>query len=465
MRSMPARARRVDPGLLLAAPAVAFALLIAVSTFNNPVWATSDTYDVVNGTGPLDRCLHHGVFSNCESHYGRVAEFPLLQYLPTLAAKRLGSSRADALRNLIVLSAASFLGLLALLALVGRRAGAAAGAPLLVLVGLAGMLVWYSEWGFAESLAALLTLLVACAAIWRWPPAVAALLTLVAGISKEPAPPLLVALALLALSGSFDQRARRTFIGVVIGAALAVMANTGFNVFRYGTLYNAWYAQPGFATPGVGLKAGFFAALGVSPNGGILWFWPTAVGLIAVTVIAGRRAGAHPARIYGPAILPASLALVFATRHSPFGWSAWGPRYFVPWLPAIAAVGWTMFPRHSAEVLRGLARRPLAWAACGLVVIVLSVPQVNAFRDVWVAFDGFTEPGCEVKINVPAPYNPHYYSCVERLAWTHPPLLAKALTDVDSPVDALYDVLFVAAAGGLLLLARRQLLGTSVTTA
>src|SRR5205823_13296851 len=135
--------------------------------------------------------IEAGKWSGCESsgRFGQVSYFPILQYLPGLALKRLGAHEIDVARGLIWINGLAVLGMLALLVLLCRRRGAStATMALLLLVVLSGPLLWYAESGYSEALSAFLVLLAVTAVLLEWPPAAVAAGCLLAGITKETAP-------------------------------------------------------------------------------------------------------------------------------------------------------------------------------------------------------------------------------------------------------------------------------------
>jgi hypothetical protein len=222
----------------------------------------------------------------------------------------------------------------------------------------------------------LVTLFVA-AALVPASPYVVGLAALGASLTKETGYPFVAALGLVALLLA-RRRAniaiRRHVVFAGIGLALGLSFASAFNVLRFGTPRNAYYLDPALRTQSLHWIAELSAGLFVSPNGGIVLFWPLASLLTAVLVaIPFARALRHrttwidtwPALALAAMLLALTLGL--ASWWSPFGWWAWGPRLSPPWVPAIVLVALSAHGSGLTPVVaRVLSRPPTALLVAGL---------------------------------------------------------------------------------------------------
>lgn len=207
---------------------------------------------------------------------------------------------------------------------------------------------------------------------------------LVAGITKEVAGPFLM---LLYTAGLWTRREAMKghllkFGAVqIIGIGLAFGINAGVNWVRYGSPWNEHYGAYLAATEMRWMwKAEYLGALLFSPNGGLVWFWPLAVGLLVVTGVWGWRAGKR--WVVGAGFLVAAGILGgLASWPSPFGWWCWGPRLAIPWVPALVLLAVKGCPaeveRAGKWLLGGVKRR----LSVTVGVMLFSIPQGVALME------------------------------------------------------------------------------------
>jgi hypothetical protein len=417
-------------------------LAIALAAFAwqavHPWFSTVDTAALLHGVGAADRCLHAGVWSDCNSAgLGDVSHFALLEYLPALVMKRLGASLNHAYRDLCWLNSLAFLALLGLMWLSGRRAAGRSVGALLLLAGATSPLLWYSHSGFGEPLAALAAGVFAAGLTLRWPSPVTAAGLFFAVLAKEPIVPVLALIGAGVIAGRPQpgrvSRSELAALGVAAVTALALAA--GFNVFRYGEPTNAFYLHDAVHPPLLDRISAFFGML-VAPNAGLVWFWPAAV-IVAVLACSGAsRSQRRALAALGLAFL--LLVSGLASFWGPFGWEAWGPRLLLPWVPAflIALVG---VGRESlAAALERVSLRRSLSAVVATVLLLGAIPQVAAFRHWSTAFDLFA-PGSSCPYHLPEireyravfGNTTGYYRCLRRQAWTHPPVLLHTVDELD----------------------------------
>lgn len=439
-RKMPALPWR-DLALRLGAklPVLAIAGVLTALTLqlaHGYAHVSGDTQLLVTGSQSVLDCLDAGQLVACEAvpapTYSAVGPFAPLQYVPTVVALGLGASTTFALNLLWVLSACAFAALVVLVWWTLGRADLEEWSPALVAVVLTGPLLFYANSTFGEMLAAFLATAVVATLLVRSHWMLVVLAAFLAGVTKETAPAVLLALGVIVVLGrspASPARARQ-IVPLVGGLLLAVAANAAFNVFRYGTVTNELYLHVFEDDYGIGSvplerRLDFLAGLLVSPNGGVAAFWPAATLLIAATAagaaIAARERG-RAGWLPGAALLATFLGLnaAFASLPYPFGWHAWGPRYTVAWVPAFALATVALYAPELGRLLaRVLRPRPVAVAAAaGLAIAAL--PHIGLVLEPGRFAELFTQDGvCANDLRGDA-----FLACVSHQAWERPSILA-----------------------------------------
>jgi hypothetical protein len=402
-----------------------------------------DSSGVVIGAQKIVDCLHHGVFSHCDTWAGgrpspagdvaNVGPWPLLQYVPAVVLRSLGVSHVATLRVLILVDALALSAMFGLLWITVRRTGATAWAPLLAVAMLASPLLWYGTVAFGEALAATVVVAAIAAVLLRGRPVLVGGLVALASTTKETNPVFVLALVVICVVAQTVRRPeeksalRRLLIAAVVGAIVGIAANAAFNVVRFGSVRNTIYLQPYTRAPNAGVVARAFAAQWVAPNGGLLWFWPCSIAIVGLTVAGAiwtvRRNGISWKTV--APLLVAGVLIVdvagLSTWYSPFGWFAWGPRLLLPLLPAMLLISCVLASERAGYVLhRFMAGRAL-WPAA-LLVIAIGIPQVTVLFQPRVINEFFaSEQHC---VSPHVAQNPHgYYRCFNFEAWRKRPLL------------------------------------------
>lgn len=246
------------------------------------------------------------------------------------------------------------------------------------------------------------------------------MLSFFAGITKEVAPPFLIALAALTLLPSLQQDRVRSLRGLTAtsaGALLALVANLAFNWFRFGSPQNVALLDPLLRVQDFKQALIFFLAILFSPNGGILLFWPLAT-LPMLAAFFDARPGMKPYWLgVGVPLMLAALAFGFANWYAPFGWVAWGPRLLLPWVPALTLLS---VRRHS-QLLKRITKRMIqrSWVGLwfSLMALALALPQFLApfGRD---RLDAFFQPGkiCPESVDIHLNID-KYYTCINQMAF------------------------------------------------
>lgn len=397
-----------------------------------------------------------------------VAPWPVLQYVPAVLLQALGATSWQVFTWLSLLSIVAVLLVFSLLWQVPRRLGHPALAPVGLLAAICMPLLSYAASTFGEALSALLVLAAASAGALRARPWVLAAAVLIGGITKETAPPFVFALVVIALLGPPDRgwvanRARVVASAVGMVAGLAV--NAAFNVFRFGTLTNQEYLRPEFSVPSLRQHAENLVTLIASPNGGIVWFVaPACVFVAAVGVIGLRDASRRrpPAEWWGSVALPiVALGLLtgLARWWTPFGWNAWGPRLVLPWAPAFVLVALVLQPASFEAAVRRATRSLPRAAVVVAIISCVALPQVGVLWRPQAATDLFApdricHPGL-------TPGGPGYYACLRHGAWGRRLVLVDAYRGFADRSGLAFGLAFLAAVGGLMVLASQSLPGTT----
>ncbi len=459
--------------LVLAAALGALVMLLVARAPN----VSGDSETLLQGSQTAQRCLAEGRFTRCgvgvpilspTEIVSGVAPFPLLQYLVTVPLFALGATKPQVDTALALVSVAAFLATLALVALSARAVAGRWAAALGALVVAAGPLLYYANSTFGEMTAAALTAAVVAAVLLRVPPWLLALAVLLAGVSKETAPPFLVAMGLIAVL-AVDRRPlgalRPQLVALGAGALGAVAANALFNVFRYGSPLNESYLLDEYTTSALGDRAVHFAALFVAPNGGLVPFWPLAALLVlAVPAVVAVRRGPPRPRLLALAVLAVvgALHVGLASWWAPFGWWAWGPRLTAPWVPALVLLSIAL----AAEPLRRVAGRLLTrrWAAVLVAVAVslAALPHAAVALDAAVPIRLFGEQTdlgiCTGKPEAREP-------CLRHLAFERPSILREAAGTLRSPVGGLTVLLLAGSVAALVAVARVSAGGSAPASA
>jgi hypothetical protein len=334
-------------------------------------------------------------------------------------------------------------------------------APVVTVAIIASPLLFYARLALGEELSAAMILAVVVAVVLRAKLWVILLLVVLACIAKETNPPFIFALAAICTFARTNAREllrRRQLIVIVAGAVIGFVCNSAFNVLRFGTISNAVYTQASLRTTNPGVVVRLFAALGFSPNGGLVWFWPAAPLLVVTIAITAIRRGRLTWRsVAAPIVLLILLGQLagLSTWFSPFGWFAWGPRLSLPFMPALIVAACVLGSGHAtrfvARVLAGVWIVPTA-----LVVVALGLPEAVVLFHGLAISQFFAPVAGKPCTTQSVAVNPgHYYQCLERTAWTkHPWMLQLAMRGLDSAGGWFVAVAFVGAVLSMLYLAR-----------
>jgi hypothetical protein len=418
----------------------------------------------LDGTNALITCLSHHQYHGC-GYTGRLndaglmspmADWPLLQHVPDLISIGFGAeSHPTRTRVFEALNIVSVVGSIALAWLVLTRARRAPWFWGFVLLVISSPLLWYARNTANEGFASGLIVALVASTLIPAPPVLVGLAAAAASVTKETAYPFVIVLGVLGLvlaRRRTGQSIRPHLIWGAAGVVVAFIATSLFNIIRYDSIWNRNLLDSTLHTHGVHVLA-HFAGVFVSPSGGLFVFWPAAGVLIATAcVLAWRRRrelDGRPALVVGLVVLV--LAIGFASWWSPFGWSAYGPRFLLPWMLPLSLIVIVAY----GEALTGLTRRVLAapWrlALVFAVVFLFALPNIGEmWRPTSVA--GFFEHR-----NCQAPWfvgESGWYACEKKEMWSDRPMPIYALHGLRSAGGIATAVLVGASLLGCLLLMR-----------
>ena len=417
-----------------------------------------DTHQLVLQSAALRLCLATGALGACEG----AGHFPLFQHLPAFPLVALGYQPMEVLRILAIASFASFVGLL----VVGwqtLRASRGARALWLVVLG-SGPLLYYAQSSYGESLAAFL-LAAAVASCWSRlsAPGMAALFAL-AGITKEFAPPVLMALGIIAI---FWGQVPRTHVGgrlraVAIGSLIAVAANASFNLIRFGVPYNQILLGPTIPLVPLAERPSFFFGLWFSPNGGLLFFWASFVAVLVSVVVQDWRSLVAKAPAYWVVCVLAVLTFGLSGWWAPFGWIAWGPRLLLPWIPACLLI---LLRAHPSEALVLGRLRMGAHVAIVMILALAGLSQFSALYGLELIHSIFgLAPGCPSIPTDPVNQAEYYFHCMRYYVWEPRIPLGRLLASGLQPPATPFALAYLLALLGWWRVVRRGAVGVAGTS-
>jgi hypothetical protein len=394
---------------------------------------SSDTQEVVSGVDSALAHLRHGQL------LGWGGAYPLLQAIPAFVLRAVGISSEHVIDALVGLNVLSFAAMV-WASWRGLVRETVAGALLLVVVLVSGTMLWYLHATLAEPLAAAVTLGAAMASWHGRRHLLAAAFVFLAGISKDTAALFVLMLCLGASAGAeswSDASWRwRRVAWLLAAAGLSFLVTSAYNYARFGTILDLPYMASFRYVPWLETQAGFFAVVWLSPNGGLLPFWPSLTVLLVLAVVAAvrtiRKSAGWEARLLraAPALGVAAalfgMTVELAKWFAPLGWVAWGSRLMLPWVPASAYLLVAAYHTEIIRLLRWTVLRPLlAWLA-GIALTIASVPQYVAMVRPTLFIEMFTPDAACPRIPYAEQGASYYYACSNHLFWTKGSVLLTA---------------------------------------
>lgn len=452
---------------------LAMTLRVAIA---NPL-REGDAVHLVAGAWHSVDCVEHGVFSNCQTWNGgtaadeaetHVGPWPLMQYIPAAVMRWAGVSGEATLDTLIVIDALALGVLVGVAWITLRRLAAPVWAPTLAAALVTGPLLWYGTSAFGEALGATLVLGAVAAFLLHVRPVFIVPLVAAACITKETNPAFVAGLLALCLLiepmtstvARDDMPWTRRVIAPVIGVVIGLAANTAFNLFRFGSVRNTIYLDPLLQVQSTRIAARSFLAQWFAPNGGMLWFWPSALAILLLVGIGSLRELRHPPRRWA-AVVPLGIAGLLVANvvglsrwYSPFGWLAWGPRLTYTVVPAMLLLACVAAPPTAALMLRRILTGVVFWLIVGITVAA-AVPQAAVVYEPHVIGEFFFDPNPNCPSYGHIEDRPTYYHCFFWTAWHRQPwLLERGMDGLDTNGGKVITVTMTGAAISLLLVAR-----------
>jgi hypothetical protein len=431
-----------------------------------------DTPFVLDGTNAFLTCMSQHDYNACGftgklNYWGLMSPigwWPLLQHVPDLISIGLGADgHAARTRVLATLSVAGVVATVGFGWLVLKRIGHAAWFWGFLFIAMSAPIVAYGRQTAGEMLAMGLLVCLVAATVLQAPPALVGLAALGACLTKETSYPFVAALGLLGLVLARRRTGKPILhhaLWGVAGMALAITAASLFNIVRFGSVLNTNYLDSQLQTPGVARTFDYVLAVFASPSGGLFFSWPAASVLVSVACLlpllhAPFRSGyTRPALVVIGAI--AVLSVGFASWWTPFGWSGYGPRLQLPWIPPLVLLVLVAY----GDALTALARRLLAraWRLLLVFAVVLAcaLPHVGYMWD-FESLGGYfrqEQPQCE------APWRSGiqtWHRCQHRLLWQHRPMPLYTLGGLGTLGGATTAVVVALGLFGCLVLLRGEL--------
>jgi hypothetical protein len=255
-------------------------------------------------------------------------------------------------------------------------------------------------------------------------------------------------------------------------AGLTVGVSVAFNYFRFGTFFNGSYASKLNIVPSFRLHLSFFMGMWFSPNGGLAFFWPSFM-LLYIAVFAAVLLGiarnkfiepnsAPPRRslrYYFPLLTISAILFLltagFSKWYTPLGGFAWGPRFMLPWIPAMSLLLVYFYRVELTGLLRFVLIHPVGFVLGSLLVVSASLPQFSILFGEFVLAKIFAYPECP-HVPVIQEGAAYYYQCLQTQIWPRTLMISELYSvALKSPVlwfSILYGVVLV---GGLHFVRRR----------
>jgi hypothetical protein len=452
----------------VAAALGSFAFLVVVwldRPFNG-----GDTGFVLDGTNAFLNCMSAHDYNACGftgklNYWGLmspIGDWPLLQHIPDAITIGLGGNGHPVrYRVLGTLSVVAVVVTVLLGWLVLRRAGQARWFWGFLLVILSGPVLVYGQQAAGETLAMGLLFCLVAATLLQAPPVVVGLAAVGACVTKETSYPFVAALGVLGLWLAQKRTGRpilRHAIFGAIGIAVAFTATSLFNLVRFGSVWNTNYLDDKLHTPGVARTFDYVLAVFFSPSGGLYTSWPAASLLVSAACLVGLVRGPYRSPYTRPALVViccvVALAIGFASWWTPFGWSGYGPRFELPWVPPLVLIVLVAYGDDLAVLTRRLLARAWGVALVFAVALACALPHIGLLWDFGTIGGFFAQevPPCD------APWRggvQKWHRCQHRLLWEHRPMPLYTVKGVDTAGGAATAVVVALGLLGCVVLFRR----------
>jgi hypothetical protein len=441
------------------------------------IWLThpfvgGDTPFVLDGTNALLNCLNAHDYNACGytgklNYWGLMSPigwWPLLQHIPDMLTIGLGGDGHFArTRVLAYLSVVGVVATVGLGWLVLKRVGQAAWFWGFLFVVISAPIIAYGNQTAGEMLAMGLLVALVAASVLPAPPVLVGLAAAGACITKETSYPFVLALGLTGLVLARRRTGQPLLRHAVWGAAgmsVAIVAASLFNIVRFGSVLNTNYLDSQLRTPGTARILDYVAAVFFSPSGGLFFSWPaasflvSAACLVALVTAPFRSTYTRTALVVICCVI--ALSIGFASWWTPFGWSGYGPRLQLPWVPPLVLLCLVAY----GDALGALVRRFLArtWRLLLVfsVTLVCALPHIGLLWDFGSLSGYFAQenPQCE------APWRggiQKWHRCQHRLLWEDRPMPLYTVEGVEGFGGVATAVILAAGLLGCLVLLRGEL--------
>jgi len=421
----------------VAAALGSFAFLVVIWLLHP--FVGGDTPFVLDGTNAFFDCIKAHHYNACDftgklNYWGLMSNigwWPLLQHIPDAITIGLGGDGHPArTRVLATLSVVGVVATVGLGWLVLRRTGEARWFWGFLFVMLSSPVLAYGNQTAGEMLAMGLLVCLVAATVLRAPPLVVGLAALGACLTKETSYPFVVALGVLGLWLAQRRTGKpilRHLVFGAVGMAIAITAASLFNVVRFGSVLNTNYLDPKLRTPGIARTLDYALAVFFSPSGGLYISWATASLLVSAACLIAlvrapfRSAYTRPALVVIGVVT--ALTIGFASWWTPFGWSGYGPRLQLPWVPPLVLIVLVAYGEDLARIARRLLGRPWRLVLVWAVALTLTLPHIGLLwdfnRSSLGRFVAQEQPECA------APWRSGlqtWHRCQHRLLWEHRPM-------------------------------------------
>ncbi len=377
-----------------------------------------DALWVSQSSRALVQCARDRVWSECPGTY----QFGWLQHIPGIFLAWKGLDDYAIVTILTAINSAAFIWLIWRLTTIASFSNRLRSFAAVVLV--AGPLYAFSVYSFSEMLTVALLAALVIGLYERW--AVWQLFGVIFLLtsSRETAFTLVIPIAFCVLfwrSGSW-RAVVKPMVGVVAASLLGLAAVLWFNVWKYGTITNTVYADPIRRVPGLGLKLKNFAAIWISPSGGVFPFWFLG-GLVALSVpvaLSLRWRADQRRAIIGLTLLAVCIfqTALLSAWFAPFGWVTWGPRLILPTVSAVVLVVLVLFPGIIGRLIDWIKFHPIGVFFVLAGTLLSGLANLGFILNPGATLLWFTPPnppGCPVTANIEIDRE-YYFDCALEFA-------------------------------------------------
>jgi hypothetical protein len=194
---------------------------------------------------------------------------------------------------------------------------------------------------------------------------------------------------------------------------------------RFGSVLNTNYLDDKLRTPGVARTLDYVAAVFFSPSGGLFFTWTAAAVLASVACLLPLLTAPFGSAYARTALVVigcvVALSIGFASWWTPFGWSGYGPRLQVPWVPPLILLSLVAYGDALGRLVGRFLARPWRLLLVFAVTLACALPSIGLLWD-FSSLSGYflqENPQCE------APWRSGvetWHSCQHRLLWEHRPM-------------------------------------------